>query len=295
MMCRERVRKRTPMGWAICLALAALWVPGPGWSVETFALPPIAPVEEGEYAALDAKTGADLWREQWTVKGVSQDGQTTVRVEENGKGMRGSTTPTTWTIRMRLDHTALETRFSSTQEIRDLSGQLLTVRQRELDFTGGSGRITTTDARTGKAESRDLSLPPYTISVETLAMELRALPDKPGQQMRFNLVTIDGKQIEMLAKIVGREQVTVPAGSFDCYKVEVSPTGVVGFIAGLIMPNIYMWHTVAPPHLWVKYLGPGEGSGPREVLRQLVRFTPPPREREAAGRPEDSVRRIEAH
>ncbi len=289
------LRKGKLVEWTICLTLTAVWVPGPGWSVETFALAPMAPVEEGEYAALDARTGAEQWRTQWTVRQVSQGGQTTVRVEEDGKGMRGSTTPRTWAIHMRLDHSALETRLSSTQEIRDLSGQLVTVRERQLDFTGGSGRITTTDVRSGKTESRDLSLPPYTISVETLAMELRMLPDKPGQQMRFNLVTIDGKQVEMLAKIVDREQVTVPAGSFQCYKVEVAPTGVVGFIAGLVMPNMYMWHTVAPPHIWVKYQGPGEGSGPREILRQLVRFTPLPREREAAGRPEDSVRHIETH
>jgi hypothetical protein len=237
----------------------------------------MAPVEEGEYVALDAKTGAELWWTQWTVKEVSRDGQTTVRVEEQGKGIRGTTTPTMWTIRMLLDQSSKETRFSSRREVRDLSGHLLTVQERELDYTAGTGRITTSDPRTGKTESRDLSLALDAVGIETLAIRLRALPGQPGQQMRFELVTFSGKEVEMLAKIVGREQVRVPAGSFECYKVELSLTGVVGFIAGLVMPSMYMWHTVAAPHIWVKYQGPEGGVGSREIVRQLVRFTPLPR------------------
>jgi hypothetical protein len=258
----------------LCLALVALWAPGPAWAEEPFLLPPMASIERGEYVALDAETGAKLWRLDWTLNKTFQGGQTTVRVVENGKGIRGSKTPTVWTVHMLLDVSPRDTRFSSTRDVRDLTGQLLQVQQRELDYTAGTGRITTRNARTGDTESQSVSLPPRAIGVDLLATELRRLPDQPGQQMRFVLLTMGGKTIGMLARIVGRQRVTVPAGSFECYTVELAPSGVAGLVADLLMPKMHMWYTVAAPHIWVKYQGPGGGPGSRRIVRELVRFSP---------------------
>ncbi len=259
---------------AVCLALVALWAPGPAWAGEPFLLPPMASIERGEYMARDAETGTELWRLDWTLDKTSQDGRTTVRVEEDGKGIMGTQTPTRWTVHMLLDVSPRDTQFSSTRDVRDLSGQLLQVQQRELDYTTGTGRITTRNARTGDTESQSVSLPPHAIGAEILATELRGLPDQPGQQMRFVLLTMGGKTIGMLAKIVGRQRVTVPAGSFECYKVELAPSGVAGLVADLLMPKMHMWYTVAAPHIWIKYQGPEGGPGSRQIVRELVRFSP---------------------
>ncbi len=187
---------------------------------------------------------------------------------------------------MNLQVSSQDARFTSTKDVRDLSGQLLEVQQRELDYTAGSGRISIRNARTGATETRSVSLPPHAIGVDILAVELRVLPEEPGRQLRFVLVTLDGKKVGMLAKIVGRQQVSVPAGSFECYKVELSPTGIAGVVADLVLPKMYMWFSVAAPHIWVKYEGPEGGVGSREIVRQLVRFTPLPA---AAGSPGASL------
>jgi hypothetical protein len=75
----------------------------------------------------------------------------------------------------------------------------------------------------------------------------------------------------MRARVVGREWIRVPAGLFDCFKVALELTGLTGALAALKLPPLFMWHTVAAPHFWVKYQGP-EGGSPREIVRELLRF-----------------------
>lgn len=65
---------------------------------------------------------------------------------------------------------------------------------------------------------------------------------------------------------------SVPAGRFECYKIQLSVGGFLGWIADLVLPGMYMWHAVAPPHMWVKSQGPAGGPGSPEVVMELVRF-----------------------
>jgi hypothetical protein len=99
--------------------------------------------------------------------------------------------------------------------------------------------------------------------------------------MQFDLVTGEGRLVGMHARVVGRERVTVPAGTFDSFKVQLQPTGFLEILATLRTP-LYMWHRVAAPHVWVKYQGPEGSPGVRPVVRELVRFDTPPA---AAARP----------
>jgi hypothetical protein len=94
--------------------------------------------------------------------------------------------------------------------------------------------------------------------------------------MRFDLVTRGGFVVGIQAKMLGRERVDVPAGSFDCFKLELDPTGLIGVLADIFMPRLFMWQTVAAPHFWVKYQGPEGGPGSREIVRELVRFEAQP-------------------
>jgi hypothetical protein len=63
----------------------------------------------------------------------------------------------------------------------------------------------------------------------------------------------------------------VPAGRFECHRIELAPRGAFGAIAGLLMPRTFLWYAVQPPHIWVKSAG-AEGLGSREVIRELTRF-----------------------
>lgn len=55
---------------------------------------------------------------------------------------------------------------------------------------------------------------------------------------------------ESYAKFLGEEKVTVPAGSFDCYKLEVAASG--GLIKR-VTSKYYFWFKKEPPHHFVKY------------------------------------------
>ena len=246
------------------------------YAVGLMPVPTMAAAERGEYQARNARTGNELWRTSWVLDRTTAEGHTLIRVQEDGRGVRDSDVPTVWTVHMTLDLSSQAPRLSLAREVRDAAGHLLEVQQREMDYSDGSGRVITTDGRTGRSESRSFPLTAKSIGVEMLATEFRLLPDLPDQQMQFDLITRDGKVLGMQAKIVGRERVVVPAGSFECYKVELAPTGLLGVLADLLMPKMYMWHTVATPHIWIKFQGAEGGPGSPEIVRELVRFTPFP-------------------
>jgi len=60
--------------------------------------------------------------------------------------------------------------------------------------------------------------------------------------------------VNMVVKVIGEEEVVVPAGTFSCYKVEL---GVAGFIGKLFWPIKYHYYfTKNDPHYFVKYVDP---------------------------------------
>jgi len=162
--------------------------------------------------------------------------------------------------------------LSSRREIRDASGTLLETEERELDSTAGTGRIAVVEPSTGRTSLRRLRVARDAIDLEMLPVELRRLPALGARRIRFGLVTDDGRAVRMEAAIVGQEPVEASAGTFVCHRIDLRVTGVLGAMAGLFLPKFSMWHTVAPPHFWVKYRGPAGGVGSPEILRELTRF-----------------------
>jgi hypothetical protein len=244
------------------------------WAVaaEPLPLPPLAPIEEGRYRARDLRTGATLWEEDWTLTQRLQAGQPVVSLEENGWGVRDGAVPTAWTLTMTIALWGSTPSLSSTRQVRDQSGHLQTTEERELDYAHRSGRLRTVEAPSGKAMSTTVRFAADAVTPELLPALLRLLPDSPAQTMRFELITREGSVVPMEARIVGEEEVAVPAGSYRCYRVELTPTGLIGFLAGLLLPKFLMWHTVVAPHFWVKYQGPADGLGSPEIVRELIRF-----------------------
>lgn len=263
----------------LCLVLIGLFMAGPAEAsdpipVSALPLPPLFSVERGEYVGRDARTGLELWRVQWTLEKEAHDGRTIVRVKEDGAGQRWGSAPTIWTLRTELSLSRRDGRLVSTEDVRNLSGRLLETRRREFDYGAGSGQVITTDLRTRRTASRRFPLGADSLGVEMLPIQLRVLPATDSAGMRFHLVTREGKVVAMATQIVGRERVSVPAGTFESYKIELEITGILGWAANLVLPKMYLWHAVAPPHVWIKYQGPDGGPGSREVVRELVSFEP---------------------
>lgn len=235
-------------------------------------IPLVAAIETGEYLARDDRTGTDLWRHGWTIERHIQPDGATLRVRQEGRGRRGRSAPTVWVAEMHVTLLGGDYRLSSRREVRDAQDALVETEQRDLDSTTGAGLVAIRDARSGRTSVRRIRVTRTSVDLEMLPVELRLLPGRPDQRIRFELIMAEGEVVGMEATIVGREVVEVPAGTFECYRIELAATGALGLVAGLVLPKTTLWHTVAPPHVWVKHRGPEEGVGSRTILRELTRF-----------------------
>ncbi len=266
-------------GWQLRLvALAWLSAVGVAEAADGFARPPMAPFERGSYRARDLRSGEPLWEQSWVLRQEMHGVRPILHLEEHGQGIRESAVPTRWTVTMAIDLWAPAPRVTSTRQVWDLAGQPTTVEERTLAYGPGTGEVRIRDLRTGADRSHAFQVTTETVTPEMLPMLVRLLPETPGQQRHFDLVMRGGSVVGLNATIVGQERVEVPAGAYDCFKIELEPTGLAGILARLLLSKIYLWHAVAAPHMWVKFQGPAAGPGSPEIVRELTEF-------QAAARP----------
>ena len=72
-------------------------------------------------------------------------------------------------------------------------------------------------------------------------------------------------------KNLGEETVTVPGGTFDCYKLKIIPDlGLLDKPLGRAMPGIFVWQDKKFPHLPVKYEGPMDVPTRPAVLAEMI-------------------------
>jgi hypothetical protein len=245
----------------------------PAVPAEVVPLPPMAATERGAYRARDVASGAALWETEWVVTRATQDGRPVLHMIEDGAGTRADFPGRTlWSTQMTIDLWGADPFLSAIREVRDTQ-RVLEIEDRKFDYRRATGSVEIGHPATGESNTREIHLTAQTYPVEFLSVLLRLIPNAPDKEIRFQLVTHTASVVDMRANVVGRERVSVPAGTFDCYKIELHPTGLTGVIARLIMPNFYMWHTEAAPHFWVKSQGAEGGPGSREIVRELLRFS----------------------
>jgi hypothetical protein len=84
----------------------------------------------------------------------------------------------------------------------------------------------------------------------------QAYPFGRKERIQFNVV-MDGRggspvgSFAMYVVETGQERVKVPAGDYDCYKLEMGIAGMIGVFAAKY--KYYFWYTVNGPHILVKY------------------------------------------
>jgi len=266
--------RQVPFSMSVRLGLMLMLVSAAASHSSPIRLPTalIAPQERGEYVARDARTKEELWRTRWVIEQATNGAGPVYRVREEGAGRRGRPEPTRWTVTMEVNLAPGDEAFSAVREIRDSSDRPLETMRRALTYKAGTGTVTIVDHAKNAERSESFAVDAASIPVELLPMQLRALSDAPDHRMRFQLVTREGKSVPMAARIVGQETISTPAGDFPAYKTELAVTGVRGVLGQLVLPAMYMWHRVDPPHAWLRYQGLDGGIGSREVVMELVRF-----------------------
>lgn len=143
-----------------------------------------------------------------------------------------------------------------------LDHQRLSLLRLERKVLNSSGRLTSHtwhDYReVGFSPQVDLCYM-YTIPVWLMAQEM-----KIGARYEFQiLLAPDGSPLPMSAKVTGQETITVPAGTFPCWKVVLEPDlkkilGRWSWVSPIIspwVPDYHFWLKQIPPHFQVRFQG----------------------------------------
>ena len=109
----------------------------------------------------------------------------------------------------------------------------------DVTYSGSLARLKTT----GKDEAREIDLSGVVYDNEEVIQLMRRLPLAPDYKTTLRVFTGlgGGNVIGLEAKVTGQEKVEVPAGSFDCYKVELS------------MVQQTFWYSTDAHHYLVKF------------------------------------------
>jgi hypothetical protein len=134
---------------------------------------------------------------------------------------------------------------------RDEKGNTL----KRIEYYGNEARIIIPQENIDKT----VDIESNTYDDQTLFYLLRALLfNIVDEEIDFTLIKESSSHgirvVEMVVKVVGEEEVVVPAGTYSCYKVELDVAGLIGKIFWPVKYHFYF--TKRDPHYFVKYVDP---------------------------------------
>jgi hypothetical protein len=106
------------------------------------------------------------------------------------------------------------------------------------------GKLTVDAVVNGQTRSASIEVPANAIDNEQSLMTFRALPFAQGYQASYVIIVASNAlKVDTTIDVLSQESVTVPAGTFDAWRVE--------FTAG--QNKQYAWYQVAAPHALIQY------------------------------------------
>lgn len=260
---------------------ALLLLPAVGWAARTRSSSEAWPnrKEQGLYQAKLAGTGQVLWTVEWETAVQETPGGSEVEIVERGQGQPlRYKEPIVWEKRMMVRvHESGEAGAFLPQSVVGSRwtqrGQLLSKMDVRMDPAGRS--IVYQDAEDG-GSGRSVRIPwsEQALPDELLFHWARTLPfgeASPGVADKECLLLVSPtRRFRMRASVGGKEEVTTPAGTFSCYRVDLIPR-LAGPLKALA-PRISLWCRADPPHHWVRYQGPVGGPGSPQAVIELVEF-----------------------
>lgn len=234
--------------------------------------------EWGSYQAKIASTGKLLWEVHWETKVTKEQGRSQVEIQEQGQGTPWRAKETlVWKKRLRFEEGFIQPAML----VQSVVGSRWTQAGRpvsEMNFEVDPllKQISYRDAETGKkSQSAVLPWTSKSIPDELLFHWVRTLPfqemrDENPPASEFTLVVSPRRQFRIKAQVQGTEMVTTPAGTFSCYRINLTPQlpGPLKVLA----PRMALWCRTDPPNYWVRYQGPVGGPGSPEAVIELVEF-----------------------
>ncbi|MBD3183824.1 hypothetical protein GF312_16185 [Candidatus Poribacteria bacterium] len=110
----------------------------------------------------------------------------------------------------------------------------------------------------GDKKDKDIDRKPDGYNGIMLAYCLRGFPFGKKEEIELHITPPFSNKLPLwawkmwgaYAKVVAEEKVTVPAGTFDCYKLEV---GASGGIIGRLTSEYYFWYEKTAPYRFIRY------------------------------------------
>jgi len=236
--------------------------------------PSIENHEEGSYRTLLKKSGRIIWQASWVINKETKNEKKVVTVTEKGHGYyNNSKKDIHWLMESsfiqnhgprvlettRVAYSSDDKEIWKKDKIFDYSKEKLIARQ----FVYGKLRKEMIIPMPGK----------LTFSSDILAVILRGYDFDKRDLIEFYIFSSDAKLYNIIAKVMGKESITVPAGTFECHKMELTlDLGIFNLALKPFLPKTYMWFTVAKPHIWLKYEGLESGIGTPYIVMELTKF-----------------------
>jgi hypothetical protein len=159
------------------------------------------------------------------------------------------------------------------------SGELQRVEKRVTSPTGHRVREAWVDYRDPMFQN-----PPFTAHIDTIPFTLKRLPLEVGLRDDFYLtLSMDFKPWHIFATVAKTETVTVPAGTFPCYMIQLTPDyeAIMGNwswgakIFKPLVPDYIFWIEQAEPHRLIRFTGRfgPNGSAPLQAW-ELTKIGP---------------------
>lgn len=139
---------------------------------------------------------------------------------------------------------------------------------KKIEYSGTKAHVIIPQKQINKV----VDIEPNTYDQYTLIYLFRALPfDDIGKAINFSFIFESTHRIQIIksvVKILGEEEITVPAGIYSCYKVEFGFAGIIGIFA----PDKFTYYfTKNPPHHFVKYADPKRGEYIELLKCQIIK------------------------
>ncbi|MDI3280572.1 MAG: DUF3108 domain-containing protein [Bacillota bacterium] len=124
---------------------------------------------------------------------------------------------------------------------------------------------------------RAVPITPQTYDQRSLFWALRGYPFARPATVHFDLLMPDGKRFRMYVRLAGEEVVTVPAGTFAAYKLEMGPADLPRFIAAGFLA--YFWYSKEERPRFLRY----EFTGIPGQVSEALSWSRGPDHREGGG------------
>ncbi|MBM3249197.1 MAG: DUF3108 domain-containing protein [Candidatus Omnitrophica bacterium] len=230
--------------------------------------------EESTYRTILEKSGKVIWQAERSVIKRVEDGKEIVVVSESGHGKyNNSPEDMHWIVKSRIlssqDPVVLET----TRTAFSSNNKELWRKNKIFDYS--KKRLIAEHFDNGRLIKRkSIPFPEGKVFIsEILSLILRGYNFETQEPCSFYIFSWDGKVFKMKARRIDKEIVHVPAGKFECYKIEIFPDfGIVNYLSNHIFPKTYLWFTVKAPHYWVKYEGLESGLTSSYVTMEITEF-----------------------